>query len=364
MNELRTFGWYAARVAPHLPKEAFQPVPSRLWGGLAYLVVAVSGIVAIGAFDLPVFVNIAISIVLGLCYGGIGLFAHEVLHGTVIRNRKWRDIVGAIGFWPLCVGPKIWRKWHNMEHHIHTQDEHDDPDAWATLEKLQKRPLLRKIYKLPMWLRTVISFTLLSLMFTFHALRMFKRYINEFKPKDRPVVWMQLILPWATWIGLLVWLGPAKGFFFYLIPLLIANAIVMGYISTNHRLNPLTTVNDPLANTLSVTVPKWVDVLHFQFSYHTEHHLFPGMNPKYFPMVKDKVKEMWPDRYFEMPLTTALAALWQTPRIYHNHTELIDPETGTVYGTLGHGLDPNNIEAEKLEDREATVPTYSKVKNH
>ncbi|GAA3318387.1 hypothetical protein GCM10020331_020960 [Ectobacillus funiculus] len=50
-----------------------------------------------------------------------------------------------------------------------------------------------------------------------------------------------------------------------------------------------------------------------------------------------------------MPLTTALAALWQTPRIYHNHTELIDPETGTVYGTLGNGLDPNNIEAKKSQ---------------
>ena len=111
-------------------------------------------------------------------------------------------------------------------------------------------------------------------------------------------------------------MGPGKWLFAYVIPLLIANFIVMAYIATNHRLNPIVPVNDPLANCLSVTVPRWVDVLHFNFSYHTEHHLFPAMSSKYYPLVKEKIKEMWPERYHEMPMTKALA-LWNTPRVYY-----------------------------------------------
>ncbi|KYD18896.1 hypothetical protein B4119_3726 [Parageobacillus caldoxylosilyticus] len=33
MKELHTFGWYAAKISPYLPKKAFQPVKSRLFGG-------------------------------------------------------------------------------------------------------------------------------------------------------------------------------------------------------------------------------------------------------------------------------------------------------------------------------------------
>lgn len=150
-------------------------------------------------------------------------------------------------------------------------------------------------------------------------------------------------MPWATWITLLFVIGPVKWFYAFLLPLLIANFIVMSYIATNHRLNPLTPVNDPLANSLTVTVPKWVDVLHFNFSYHTEHHLFPGMSPKYYPLVKKHIKSMWPERYHEMPLTRALAALWKTPRVYFKQFDLIDPHAGKAFGSLGNGLDAADI---------------------
>ncbi len=150
-------------------------------------------------------------------------------------------------------------------------------------------------------------------------------------------------------------MGPGKWLFAYVIPLLIANFIVMAYIATNHRLNPIVPVNDPLANCLSVTVPRWVDVLHFNFSYHTEHHLFPAMSSKYYPLVKEKIKEMWPERYHEMPMTKALAALWNTPRVYYQGSELVDPHREHFYGSLGNGLDPHNISyrEEHIEEEES-----------
>ncbi|WP_078549942.1 fatty acid desaturase family protein [Litchfieldia alkalitelluris] len=357
MKELHTFGWYAARIKPHMPKEAFKPVPARLWGGLAYLLVIIACFLVIGLFDLPMIVNLVLAFVLGTSFAAMGFLGHEILHGTVVRTAWLRDVLGAIAFWPLSTGPSLWRKWHNLTHHVHTQDDENDPDSWPTLEAMMKKPILRWIYKLPLSFRAFVCFCSLAIQFTAHSLKMFMVYIKEFNVKKRPKVWIELILPWATWIGLLFILGPTKWIFAFLLPLLIANFIVMGYISTNHRLNPLVPVNDPLANSLTVTVPKWVDVLHFNFSYHTEHHLFPGMSSKYYPLVKQHIKRMWPERYHEMPLIRALIALWKTPRVYFNGNELVDPRKNHLYGSLGNGLDPNKItsrvEMLKKEDEAA-----------
>ncbi|WP_100397909.1 fatty acid desaturase family protein [Bacillus sp. FJAT-44742] len=366
MNQYKTFGWYAARVTPHLPKKAFKPVPMRLFGGLAYLLISIAGIMTISLYDLNLWIYLMISGVLGASFAAMGFLGHEILHGTVVRNKMLSSLLGAIAFWPLTTGPRLWKKWHNIEHHRHTQDEHKDPDAWFTVEAYNKSKLIRLIYRLPFVVRAFSSMLSLAVTFTAHSVKMFFSYIKEFKPGKQPAVWVQFILPWASWIGLLLWIGPLKWLFAFVIPVLIANAIVMAYISTNHRLNPLVPVNDPLANSLTVTVPKWVDVLHFNFSYHTEHHLFPGVNPKYYPLVKAKIKEMWPERYHEMPMQKALALLWKTPRVYFEKEELIDPKKAVVYGSLGNGLNgvalprkqekdplPESLKAQKDNEKKA-----------
>lgn len=348
MKELKTFGWYAARVSPALPKEAFQPVPSRLIGGLAFLTVVVASIVAISLFQLPWFLNIILALVIGFSFSSMGFLGHEILHGTVVRTPWLRNFLGAVFFWPLCTGPRLWRKWHNIEHHVHTQDEIKDPDAWPTVNKATQNFIVRAVYKLPLSVRSLFGFFFLAIQFSLHSSNMFKLYIKEFTGKNRAAVVMQLVLPWASWIGLLLLIGPVKWFFAFLLPLLIANMIVMGYISTNHRLNPLVDVNDPLANCLTVTVPKWVDVLHFNFSYHTEHHLFPAMNPKYYPLVKEEILKQWPERYHQMSLPRALITLYKTPRVYHEKNELFDPHGNAAYQTLGNGLNPKEIQYRKL----------------
>ena len=345
MKELHSFGWYAARVAPHMPEKAFKPVPSRLLGGLVHLLVVIGSFVAMGLFDLNIWILLGLSVILGSSFASLGFLGHEILHGTVVKTAWLRNFLGAIAFWPLCTGPRLWRKWHNGEHHAHTQIEEKDPDSWASMTQYAETTMLKWLYKIPLKIRAIGGFIALGFTFTIHSTRMFTVYVKEFSTKNRPVVWLQLLLPWAFWTGMAFILGPINWIFAFVIPLIISNAIVMAYISTNHRLNPLVDVNDPLANSLTVTVPKWVDFLHFNFSYHAEHHLFPGMNPKYYPLVKAHVKRMWPDRYFEMPMGRALKALYQTPRLYHEQTELIDPEQGKLYGSLGNGLDPKNISA-------------------
>ncbi|QHE51859.1 acyl-CoA desaturase [Pontibacillus sp. HMF3514] len=357
MKELHSFSWYAKHVKKHLPKDAFKPVPARLFGGLAYLLITVASFLLIGLLNFHPLINLLFSVVIGFSFAGLGFLGHEILHGTVVRKPWLRDILGAIAFFPLTTGPKLWRKWHNMEHHVHTQHEENDPDAWPTLEKISKMKAFRWVYRLPFSVRAFFSFASLTVQFTAHSMKMFTMYIKEFKPKTQPKVWLQIALPWATWISLIFVMGLEKWVFAFLIPLLIANFIVMAYISTNHRLNPLVPVNDPLANSLTVTVPKWVDVIHFNFSYHTEHHLFPGMSPKYYPLVKKHIKEMWPERYHEMPMGKALKALWNTPRVYFENYELVDPNQGAMYGSLGYGLDPDNVKSKTV----STTPKNTKA---
>ena len=309
---------------------------------IPHLAVIVVAMVCIVRYDLPFWLDLAASLVIGSSFAALGFLGHEILHGSVVKNSFLRDTVGALCFAQFTLGPKLWRKWHNVEHHGHTQFE-DDPDAMGTLEDYRERPALQVLYKLAPWLRSFLTFASFTFWFWFHAVLMLVRFAREFSPRDRIVAVAQFLLPAAGWCALLVWIGPGNFIYAYIIPFLVANFIVMSYIATNHLLNPLTPVNDPLANSLTVTKPRWLDVMHFNFSHHTEHHIFPSMNPKYAPKVKALAKEMWPERYNEMPHWKALLTLWRTPRLYRENYELADPGRQMVYPALGHGLDPDNV---------------------
>jgi len=60
----------------------------------------------------------------------------------------------------------------------------------------------------------------------------------------------------AVWTAVAFLVGPLAFVFVYLLPVIVANAIVMVFILTNHNLSPLSPVNDPLINSLSVTLPR------------------------------------------------------------------------------------------------------------
>ncbi len=108
--------------------------------------------------------------------------------------------------------------------------------------------------------------------------------------------------------------------FAFVLPLLVANAIVMGFILTNHSLSPLTHVNDPLMNSLSVTTPRLVEWLTLGFGFHVEHHLFPAMSARHAPEVCAWLRAHYPRKYQSMPLLrarrrcTAARACTKTPR--------------------------------------------------
>jgi hypothetical protein len=106
----------------------------------------------------------------------------------------------------------------------------------------------------------------------------------------------------------------------------------MSYIATNHLLLPLNTVSNPLDDSMSVTTHPMLDRVHFNFSYHVEHHLFPTMSPKFAPLVRAKLQQFVPGRLLAPGHLAARQMVFHTPRMHDANGDLIDPTTGRRVG--------------------------------
>lgn len=285
-----------------------------------------------------------LSLVVGHSFGCMGFIAHEICHGGAIKNKKIRHLLACIAFSPFGIGAHLWSRWHNAEHHGHTQHPDLDPDRLFLLEEYRQKPILKWLYRRSPLLRNLVIFAFFSLMMTEHNFTTMVRYLKDphTGAKEKGVILFQFIAPKAFWIAVTLMLGWPVLIMGYIVPLLIGNTMVISYISTNHFLNPLADENDVLASSLSVTLPKWlgwVDMLHSRFGAHVSHHLFPQAPSRYSRKIEEHIARLWPDRFHIMPLGKALKLLWQTPWVYaEDHVQLIDPNKQTKSPTLGNGL--------------------------
>src|SRR5262249_31310357 len=113
------------------------------------------------------------------------------------------------------------------------------------------------------------------------------------------------------------------------IPMMIANLGVMAYIVTNHMLRPLSSVRDSLTTSMSVTAHPLLDWMHFHFSHHVEHHMFPTLASDAYPMVRKRLRHHVGERYFAPSFHRAMITVYRTPRLYQNATTLVDPKLST-----------------------------------
>jgi fatty acid desaturase len=146
-----------------------------------------------------------------------------------------------------------------------------------------------------------------------------------------------------TAVGFLV--GPLAFVFVYVVPLMVANSIVMTFIVTNHNLSPLAPINDPLVNSLSVTLPRVLEWLTLDFGFHVEHHLFPTMSTRNGRAVRELLRARFPERYQSLSLPDAIRRLHRTARVYRDNTTLIDPHTEQTWPTLTPRPRPNDAGA-------------------
>lgn len=327
---------YARVLTPLLPAGASQPRRARIALVPLWLTVVVAATTIVAAGWVPWFVAPLFSLVLGVAFAGLTFMAHEALHGAVVHGRRGQHLLGMVGFLPFVVSPRLWTAWHNREHHAHTNLPHD-PDAYPTLEAYRKSRRQRF---------AVDSFSLggrrwrggLSLLLGFtvqsaHQL-ISARTSGTLSPKHHRLAIAETAFGMAVWTSVAILVGLVPFLFVFVLPLLVANVIVMGFILTNHSLSPRLAINDPLVGGLSVTTPRWIERLTLGFGYHVEHHLFPALSSHHAPAVRKLVQQHWPERYQSMPLGAALLALHRTGRVYKDDVTLCDPRTGREFPTL------------------------------
>jgi fatty acid desaturase len=333
----RKISAYASELRPLLSPRSFLPARSRLFRMPVNLAVAIAAAFCIVQYALAPLALLGLSLVIGVAYAGLVFLGHEVLHGAVVREKRARYVVGWISFLPFAVSPRLWVAWHNRVHHGNANLAGVDPDAYPTLHEYRSSGTVRAITD---WFSIgrgrwrglsslLVGFSIQS----FHMLLVAGKrgYLGA---RQHRLALLETALGATIWGALFVILGPTNFLFACAIPIVVANVIVMAHIFTNHSLSPLTDVNDPLSNSLSVTDPFWVDWLTLRFGFHVEHHLFPSMSSRHAVEVRKLLLSRWPDRYQSMPLWRALLRVHHTPRVYEELTTLLDPRTGKRELTL------------------------------
>jgi fatty acid desaturase len=328
---------YAKKIRPLLPAEAFSSNPDRVW--ILLMNLAILGLGWGIADRLPqwnpawLWLYLPLTLIMGNSVVVLLFSSHEVLHSNLIKNPVFRKGLSLLGLTMLWMPPTFWKAVHNREHHSKT-NSHQDPDR-NYLES-QPKNWGKRIQDLfvpsnsvhPFWLIVgtsnawgVHTFRNLSSVLLFNdASPDYTPASFKVSPKERQDIAVELAIIATIHASILVLIGwhPVKLLLSYFLPIWIGYAGVMFYIYTNHMLCRMTEVNDPLINSVSLRVPEIFDRLHFNFSYHTEHHVFPGVNSDYYPVIQDLLRSQYPDRYNLLDAGKAWQMMLNTPRHYQD----------------------------------------------
>jgi fatty acid desaturase len=309
---------YVRTLRPLLPREAFEPYRRAYVPTVIRFAIVVAGWVACATTKMPWWP--LWGLIIGNSMSALAFFAHDVAHRSVTTNRYLLYPTELI-LWSIMYMPAtLWRRVHGT-HHAHTNTE-NDPDRRflaseltpaGTLAAAALFPTRRFRYALVYLLYWVIfpfRHGIVALAYTGREKPSFATAKPRYSADDKKWIAFELVFIIALQIAIAEFV---HGAFFWasVFPVLLTSAVVSWYFFTNHGLKPLDDADDILAATTTVTVPDWCNKLHSNFSYHTEHHLFPNMNPVYYPVVSGLFRTHFPKQYHCIPIWEAWRGLWQ-----------------------------------------------------
>lgn len=311
-----------------LGPEIFEPQPLR--GVVAFVEAAL--VVVAGVFlattDPPVWLALGISLAMGQLLTAMSLAAHEAMHGAVFRHRGWRRLLAWVGFAPLLVTPGMWVAWHVQAHHGHTNRSDLDPDGLSSVDDFHRSSIARLRAWMTLgtearWLSVLSLLVLFSLqgqLFLWHWCDQpsLRGKVTLDRARERTLT----VGLGIFWLGLAWFLGWPDALWVLVIPMTTNNLTLMAYISTQHWLRPQVTSDDPVRSTVSVIVPWWADLLHFGFSHHQEHHLFPRMSHRFAPLVRETAERLSPGTMTRLPWGRVFREVHRTPVLYRDPSTL------------------------------------------
>ena len=324
---------HAIRV--ELPPHVFHPQPERALIAAALFTAIVATDVAI--LDLAPFgaVDVALSLLSGALSASLFFLGHECCHGAILRRRWAQDLLAFPAFLIFLLSPTFWRSWHNKVHHVRTNSPDDDPDNFGSLASYRQSRVVRLFATLTPGSGRRATLLYFAVWFAVHAqvVQWYQsRRCRGFTTLNRRRAAVETLVMLVFWFALGLAVGAYGSMLVIVLPMMVANAIIMSYIATNHLLLPSNTVSNPLDDSMSVTTHPVLDRVHFNFSYHVEHHLFPTMSPKFAPLVRAKLQQFVPGRLLAPGHLAALQMVFHTPRMHDANGDLIDPTTGRRVG--------------------------------
>ncbi len=264
------------------------------------------------------------SLLIGHSLACLAFIAHDVSHNAVVRGKTSRWLLEIL-LWGLnLIPPTVWHRVHNQTHHLETNTVSDPDRAFLESEQTSVTRTYTRIFypnrqaslQHPFVLVHFVAYiarNVIAALLPGGAKPSVVPYKPAFSLRQRIATVVEIgilgLLQYGIWllVGADLWRFLCAS----LIPIFISSSVVMLYVFTNHFLNPLCEHSDPLVGSTSVIVPSWMDWLHDNFSYHTEHHVFPSVNPRYYPEVSRLLAEHFPQRYNRIHLREAWRRLWQ-----------------------------------------------------
>ncbi|HSS50015.1 MAG TPA: fatty acid desaturase [Thermoanaerobaculia bacterium] len=318
-----------AMIRAELAPEVFARRPWRclLMVPLVGLDVALSMLLV--KVGLPWYLAVLLAVVLGNLRASMMFFGHEITHGGTIRARWLQDLLAYPGCAVFFFSPHTWRIWHNLSHHAHTNQPQKDPDNFGTLEEFMRSPwTTRWFMKLApgsgFWLSSIYIFVFFSIQAQ-AVIWAKSTKMPGYEKFSRARAGLETACLLAFWLGISILAGVRGTIFVVILPMIVGNVVILSYVLTNHMLRPLSAANDTLTTTMSVTTLRILDRIHFHFSHHVEHHLFPAMCSSQTPHVRRVLLEHFGDRYLAPPHWRALRMIFRTPRVYDGPNTLIEP---------------------------------------
>ena len=312
--------------------------PTQLLAGAFWLAVAIVIIVANLQQDLSIPLRILSSVGIGLSLAILTFFNHEILHGSIVPM-KLAQILAYPGFFVFSLSPELWKTWHNHLHHYNANKPGGlDPDLAGDWNRLKNRKIGRLLIKLLPGSGHPASFLFNCIAFSAQCANVTWLRSREepgfYKSMNRKRVVLETLVYYALWITLFVVLPFSQFFFLLVIPTAIVNNIVFNYVGLPHNMRPLSQTNHPLETTLTLESPKFINLLFFNFSLHTEHHVFPEANHSALARVREVLLREYPEEYCSVPHGQAIRAFYSTPRAYLDDQHLFDPETNRKVNLL------------------------------
>ena len=340
---LMTQADYAKKLRPLLPSEAFLPDQDKVWILLINLMIMIVGWAIASYLDrwswYYLWLYLPIAVIMGNSVIVLLFSTHDLLHSSAISNPWLRRVISLFGLTMLWMPPTLWKAVHNREHHNKTNSEQDpdrsflfsQPNNWgkwiqnAFIPSSEVNPIGLVVGMAHSWgIHTFRNLT--SVLFFNNRSAQYPVVAFSISEKERTAIALELLAIIGLHLTIILSLGfsPIKLLLSYFLPIWIGYSGLMFYIFTNHLLCRMTDKNDVLVNSLSIHVPKIFDLLHINFSYHTEHHIFPGMNPSYYPMVQELLLTHYPDQFNLMDADKAWKLMLETPRHYLDKTTFTD----------------------------------------